>query len=111
MSKLMPFHCICLLIDEDFAILRFSVNYGSPKGTSVLTLNQSLFFSKIGVCFLENRGLNFGNRSLSLLKIGVCSFQNRSWPQVLRCHSALEFEQNQWRIQGGSRGARRPVYF
>ena len=77
--------------------------YGSPKGTSVFTLNQSLFFSKIGVCFFffksefvffffENRSLLFENRSLFfwksgfdfwklefvLKKIGVCSFQNRS---------------------------------
>ena len=54
--------------------------YGSPiKGTSVLTLNQSLFFSKIGVCFFENRSLFFfENRSLFFLKIGVCFFENRS---------------------------------
>ena len=86
MSKLMPFHCICLLIDEDFAILRFSVNYGSPKGTSVLTLNQSLFFSKIGVCFFENRSSFFlENRSLFFWKSGFdfwksefVSFENRS---------------------------------
>ena len=68
MSKLMPFHCICLLIDEDFAILRFSVNYGSPKGTSVLTLNQSLFFSKIGVFFF------WKSEFVQFSKIGVCFF-------------------------------------
>ena len=79
----------------------WTLSYGSPKGTSVLTLNQSLFFSKIGVCFFfENRSLYFWksefvfflkigvcflktgvcsekNRSY-FLKIGVCSFQNRS---------------------------------
>ena len=94
MSKLMPFHCICLLIDEDFAILRFSVNYGSPKGTSVLTLNQSLFFSKIGVfffenrslfsfrksefVFFENRSLFFENRSLFFWQSEFVFFENRS---------------------------------
>ena len=120
--------------------------YGSPKGTSVFTLNQSLFFRKseffffflnrslffwselgffenrrsfflkIGVCFLkigvyffENRGLIFGNWSLSLLKIGVCS--EKYWPQILCCHSALEFEQNQWQIQGRGRGVRPPFIF
>ena len=54
--------------------------YGSPKGTSVFTLNQSLFFfSKIGLCFFENRSLFFWselgffeNRRSFFLKIGVC---------------------------------------
>ena len=49
--------------------------YGSPKGTSVFTLNQSLFFflnrslfffSKIGVCFFD--------RSLAFSKIGGSFF-------------------------------------
>ena len=90
--------------------------------------NRRSFFLKIGVCFLkigvyffENRGLIFGNWSLSFLKIGVCSEKNRSlffsksefvfwkseyWPQILCCHSALEFEQNQWQIHGRGRGVR-----
>ena len=65
-----------------------SLAYGSPKGTSVLTLinNQSLFFSKIGVCFFfENRSLFFENRSCFFLKSGFdfwksefVFFKNRS---------------------------------
>ena len=159
--------------------------YGSPKGTSVFTLNQSLFFSKIGVCFFfksqfvfffenrtlffwksefvfwksefvfligawlfrksevvffenrslffENRSLFFENRSLFFWKSGFdfwklefVFFENRSlfwkksefvfwkseyWPQSLCCHSALEFEQNQWQIQGRGRGVRPPFIF
>ena len=89
---------------SDYSNKLRSVWYGNSKGTSVLTLNQSLFFTKIGVClffffngvcffffenrslfflkirvyFFENRGLIFGNRSLYFLKIGVCSEKNRS---------------------------------
>ena len=103
--------------------------------------NRSLFFLKIEVCFLkigvyffENRGLIFGNQSLSLIfknqnlfwKKSELFFENLSlffsksefvfwkpeyWPQILRCHSALEFEQNQWRIQGRGRGGPAPLYF
>ena len=96
--------------------------------------NRSLFFLKIGVCFLkigvyffENRGLIFGNQSLSLIfknqslfwKKSELFFENLSlffskseyWLQILRCHSALEFEQNQWRIQGRGRGGPAPLYF
>ena len=60
----------------------------SPKGTSVLTLNQSLSFSKIGVCFFfENRSLYFWKSEfvfflkigVCFLKTGVCSEKNRSY--------------------------------
>ena len=104
----------------------WTLSYGSPKGTSVLTLNQSLFFSKIGVCFFfENRSLFFENRSL-FWKKSELFFENRSlffskseyafwkseyWPQILCCHSALEFEQNQWHCQGRGRGVRPPFIF
>ena len=97
-------------------------------------LKIEVCFSKVGVCFyrksefvfwqaeyafIENRSLFFENRSLFFLKIGVwfleigvCLFwksefvfwKSEYWPQILSCHSALEFEQNQWRIQGRGRG-------
>ena len=47
----------------------FSLHYGSPKGTSVLTLDRSLIF--------ENRSLIFENRSL-ILKNRSLIFENRS---------------------------------
>ena len=48
------------------------MSYGSPEGTSVLTLNQSLFFSKIGVCFLKiGVCFIFWKSEFVFLKIGV----------------------------------------
>ena len=91
----------------------------------MLMPNRSLFF--------ENRSLFFESRTLFLLKIGVCflkigvCFYRKSefvfwksefvfwkseyWTQILSCHSALEFEQNQWRIKGRGRGTCPPPPF
>ena len=92
------------------------------ENRSLLFWKSELVFLKIGVWFFENRSLFFWKPEFVVLKMGVCFFENGSlffwksgfdfwksepfflwkseyWPQILLCASALELEQNQWRIQ------------
>ena len=111
----------------------WTLSYGSPKGTSVLTLNQSLFFSKIGVCIFENRslfffwksefvfwkpefvlkkiGVIFWKSEFVLFKIGVCFLKVR----VLAPDSVLSFcswvRTKSVALPGEGPGGPAPLYF
>ena len=79
---------------------------------SMLLSKIGVCFLKIGVCFFETRSLFFWKSGFDFCKSEFVFFsksefvfwKSEYWPQILSCHSALEFEQNQWRIQGRGRG-------
>ena len=79
---------------------------------SMLLSKIGVCFLKIGVCFFETRSLFFWKSGFDFWKLEFVFFsksefvfwKSEYWPQILSCHSALEFEQNHWRIQGRGRG-------
>ena len=79
---------------------------------SMLLSKIGVCFLKIGVCFFETRSLFFWKSGFDFWKSEFVFFsksefvfwKSEYWPQILSCHSALEFEQNYWRIQGRGRG-------
>ena len=99
------------------------IPYGSPKGTSVLTLdwsecfvfffkNRSLFFFLNWSWFLRKSGLDFWKSEFVFSKIEVCYVKNREfvfwkseyWAQILLCLLLLSWN----KISGESRGTRGP---
>ena len=79
---------------------------------SMLLSKIGVCFLKIGVCFFETRSLFFWKSGFDFWKSEFVFFsksefvfwKSEYWPQILSCHSALQFEQNHWRIQGRGRG-------
>ena len=79
---------------------------------SMLLSKIGVCFLKIGVCFFETRSLFFWKSGFDFWKSEFVFFsksefvfwKSEYWPQILSCRSALEFEQNHWRIQGRGRG-------
>ena len=79
---------------------------------SMLLSKIGVCFLKIGVCFFETRSLFFWKSGFDFWKSEFVFFsksefvfwKSEYWPQILSCRSALEFEQNHWRIQGRGPG-------
>ena len=72
---------------------------------------SEFIFLKIGVWFLKIGVCSEKNRSLFFSKSEFVFWKSEYWPQILCCHSALEFEQKQWQIHGRGRGVRPPFIF